>query len=79
MTFFDILIFDILLKPLQPFTGFFSNGKSGRVNFCPGKLILKLLTWIGEWLENLSEKTALIQDDGPVAFASKVLIPIEQH
>ena len=31
--------------------------KSGRVNFCPGKLFLKLLAEIGEWHQNLSEKT----------------------
>ena len=34
------------------------NGKSGRVKFCPGELISKLLTRIGEWHQNLSEKTA---------------------
>ena len=31
--------------------------KSGRVNFCPGELFLKLLARIGEWHQNLSEKT----------------------
>ena len=30
---------------------------SRQVNFCPGKLILKLLTRIGEWHQNLGEKT----------------------
>ena len=30
------------------------------MNFCPGELILKLLARIGEWHQNLSEKTALI-------------------
>ena len=33
------------------------NGKSGQVNFHPGELILKLLTRIDEWYENLSEYT----------------------
>ena len=27
------------------------------MNFCPGKLFLKLLARIGEWHQNLSEKT----------------------
>ena len=31
--------------------------KSGQVNFCPGELFLKLLARIGEWHQNLSEKT----------------------
>ena len=31
----------------------------GRVNFCPGELILELLARIGEWHQNLSEKTVL--------------------
>ena len=35
----------------------FCNGESGRVNFCPGELILELLARIGEWHQNLSEKT----------------------
>ena len=35
--------------------------KSGRVNFCPGELFLKLLARIGEWHQNLSEKTAVIE------------------
>ena len=29
------------------------------MNFCPGELILKLLAHIGEWHQNLSEKTAI--------------------
>ena len=28
------------------------------MNFCPGELILELLARIGEWHQNLSEKTA---------------------
>ena len=28
------------------------------MNFCPGELFLKLLARIGEWHQNLSEKTA---------------------
>ena len=36
----------------------FCNGESGRVNFCLGELILELLARIGEWHQNLSEKTA---------------------
>ena len=36
----------------------FRHVKSGRVNFCPGELFLKLLARIGEWHQNLSEKTA---------------------
>ena len=39
---------------------FFCHVKSGQVNFCPGKLILKLLARIGEWHQNLSEKTVYI-------------------
>ena len=35
----------------------FRHVKSGRVNFCPGELFLKLLARIGEWHQNLSEKT----------------------
>ena len=31
------------------------------MNFCPGELILKLLAWIGEWHQNLSERTLLVQ------------------
>ena len=37
----------------------FRHVKSGRVNFCPGELFLKLLARIGEWHQNLSEKTAV--------------------
>ena len=37
--------------------------KSGQVNFCLGELFLKFLTQIGQWLQNLSEKTVL-QDTG---------------
>ena len=33
---------------------------SGRVNFCPGELILKLLARIGEWPQNLNEKTGFV-------------------
>ena len=35
-------------------------GKSGQVNFCPGELILKLLTWIGKSHQNLSEKAEFV-------------------
>ena len=35
--------------------------KSGRVNFCPGELFLKLLARIGEWHQNHSEKTEIAQ------------------
>ena len=34
--------------------------KSGRVNFCPGELFVKLLAQIGEWHQNFSEKTDLL-------------------
>ena len=37
----------------------FCHVKSGRVNFCPGELILKLLARIGEWPQNLNEKTEI--------------------
>ena len=33
--------------------------KSGQVNFCLGELILKWFAQIGEWHQNLSEKTVL--------------------
>ena len=39
------------------FEDFFCNGESGQVNFYPGELILKLLAWIGERYQNLSEYT----------------------
>ena len=44
----------------------FRHVKSGRVNFCPGELFLKLLARIGEWHQNLSEKTGRVFD--PNAF-----------
>ena len=34
------------------------------MNFCPGKLFLKLLAQIGEWHQNLSEKTVSINPFG---------------
>ena len=30
------------------------------MNFCPGELILELLARIGEWHQNLSEKTVIV-------------------
>ena len=33
------------------------------MNFCPGELILKLLARIGEWHQNLSEKTAYLREE----------------
>ena len=35
-------------------------GNPRQVNFCLGKLILKLLARIGEWRQNLSEKTVIL-------------------
>ena len=35
----------------------FYNEKSGQVNICLGKFVLKLLARIGEWHQNLSENT----------------------
>ena len=35
----------------------FYNEKSRPVNFCRDQLILKLIVLIGEWNQNLSEKT----------------------
>ena len=34
------------------------------MNFCPGELILKLLARIGEWPQNLNEKTGDVNPSG---------------
>ena len=49
--------------------------KSGRVNFCPGELFLKLLARIGEWHQNLSEKTALMSYVGAGAWGLIAVSP----
>ena len=44
----------------------FCHVKSEQVNFCPGELILKLLARIGEWPQNLNEKTETVPVNGPL-------------